>query len=123
MTARSLVEFVERIDSAFEEADLEVLLMRCRKLRVQRVVTILRDVLVGEWWCEEPVELCEQLLWLTNEQLENIGYTVVYNVWPGYRHVAFTAYRGQRALLDAFLAGWQPSPDEVPEAAGIAWLR
>ena len=61
-------------------------------------------VVIGEWICTGSSSECEQLLWMVNERLEEAGYTVVYSVSHGHRHVMFRGYTSLDELLEEFSA-------------------
>lgn len=115
----AIERYIDDVFTALELAEDEVHRMKCPDLKVRRYALLHRRVLVGEWLCEEDERLCEQLLWLTNEYLERVGFTAVYIVYPGYKHVIFRAYRGQRELLNTLLTG-QAEPEDELEGGFLA---
>lgn len=116
---RAIERYINDAFTALELAEDEVHRMKCPDLKVKRYALLYKNVLVGEWHCEEDENLCEQLLWLTNEYLESAGFTAVYTVYPGYKHVIFRAYKGQRELLNTVLTS-QTEPEDELEGALLA---
>lgn len=84
-------------------AELRAMLAKCGGLRVRHEFRVSGDGLVafGRVECGEDERVCEEVLWALNEALEYIGYTATYRVYPGYRRIDFTAYRGVRGLTEA----------------------
>ena len=99
--APDLLEISDRLWAAEEKA----LLQRCRPLGARRLLLHLGWELQGEWLCDDEPRVCEELLWATNEALEELGYTATYTLVKGTRHVVFHAYLGQRTLLDHLQGG------------------